>query len=445
MSERGSAVQRVAEALRAGLAARRHSWGRLSPVARVASVALGAMIVLGVILRVHDIGFPPRFTFDEQHFVPNARRYLLGEADENDHPPLGKLFIAIGMLALGDNSVGWRWASLVLGLHTLIVGYWLARELFQDVRAGWFAAAFIAVDGFFIAYARTALLDGGLTCLVLWSVLAAVTARTWRGVLVCAVLVGLSASVKWSGALVLVPAALAVLLLRRAPRATLGLFAVAPLVHLALWLATFPITHRPGGLRELAVLMIALFKRHLAMGKNHNPLASPWYSWPALYHPIVVKLSDFGARRRYASSAGNPLLFLPATAATLAVVAGAVGFAVSSRVRRAADAWAPTFTSRALFLRALFLLAMGWVALLAPWTVARGTYVFMYHYLPSYGFALVILAGLAARLERRFPRAVAGFIVLVFALALFFAPVWAEFPLSEASANHRLVFPTWRP
>jgi dolichyl-phosphate-mannose-protein mannosyltransferase len=439
MSERAP-VHRLVVSLREILARRRDAWRRLSAVARVASVGLGAMIVLGVILRVHDIGFPPRFTFDEQHFVPNARRYLLGEADDNDHPPLGKLFIAVGVLALGDNSAGWRWASLVLGLHTLIVAYWLARELFRDARAGFIAAAFIAADGFFIAYARTALLDGGLTCLVLWSLLAAVTARTWRGVLVCAVLVGLSASIKWSGALVLVPAVLAVFFLRRAPRATLALFVVAPLVHLTLWLGTFPITHRPGGPRELAILMKALFKRHLEMGKNHNPLASPWYSWPFLYHPIVVKLSDFGARRRYASSAGNPVLFLPATAATLAVAVGAGAFAISSRARRLASGWQPTST-----LRALALLAAAWLSLLAPWTVARGTYVFMYHYLPSYGFALVLLAGVVSRLEARFPRAVAVFIGLAFAMALFFAPVWTELPLFESTANLRLMFPTWRP
>jgi dolichyl-phosphate-mannose-protein mannosyltransferase len=430
----------MTDAFRAALRDWRDGWARLSPGARATTVFLGLMIAGGAILRIQGIAFPPRFTFDEQHFVPNARSYLAGAPDENDHPPLGKLFIAVAILLLGDNPLGWRTASLILGLQTLMIGYWLARVMFSDRRAGWFAAAFLAADGFFVSYSRTALLDGGLTCLVLWSLLAAVTARSWRGVLASAVLVGLATSVKWSGALAIVPAAAAILTLRRAPRWTILLLAAAPVVHLALWLGALGLSGRPVDLHGLATLMLALFRRHVALGKNHNPLASPWWTWLVLYHPIVVKLSDLGTKRCYASSGGNPVLFAATTLSLMTAFVGALALAVRSRFRRLAPAgWSPRTV------RAVALLALGWFALLAPWIVGRGTYVFWYHYLPSYGFGLILLGGLAARVERRAPRAIAVFVGLALGVAIYFAPVWGEFPLGDAVANRRLIFLPWRP
>jgi dolichyl-phosphate-mannose--protein O-mannosyl transferase len=69
----------------------------------------------------------------------------------------------------------------------------------------------------------------------------------------------------------------------------------------------------------------------------------------------------------------------------------------------------------------------------------------MYHYLPSYAFGLVLLAGLLARLERHRPLLVAAFVGLALAFAIFFAPVWGEFPLTESAAYHRLIPVPWRP
>jgi dolichyl-phosphate-mannose-protein mannosyltransferase len=430
----------VAAELRRHVDGWRAWWRDLSTERRTTVVALGLMIVGGAVLRGWNLGFPDRFTFDEHHFIPNARHYLVREADDNDHPPLGKLFIAVTILLFGDNPTGWRAASLILGLQTLVVAATLAYELFEDRRAAWFAAAFFAADGFFLAYSRTALLDGGLACLVLWSVLAAATARTWRGVVVSAVLVGLAASVKWNGGLAVLPAVLTILVLRRAPRWTILLFAVAPVVHLGLWLACLPLTGRPATLQMLFAVLRDDLKHHVELGKLTNPLASPWFSWPVLWHPIVVKLADRGLSKFYASSAGNPILFYSVTAAIVAALGGAGAALVSRQARERLRALVPPDLGRAVVI-----LAGGWLALLAPWIVARGTYTFWYHYLPSYGLGLVLVAGLVAHLERRYERHVSTYVVLALAFAIYFAPVWAEFPITEARANARLVLPGWKP
>ena len=95
--------------------------------------------------------------------------------------------------------------------------------------------------------------------------------------------------------------------------------------------------------------------------------------------------------------------------------------------------------------RAALLLAGGWLALLSPWIVGRGGYTFMYHYLPSYGLGLTLVAVTAADIEGRLPRVVTAYVAVALALAIYFAPVWAEFPITTSMANRRLIFIPWRP
>ncbi|HVZ71787.1 MAG TPA: glycosyltransferase family 39 protein [Polyangia bacterium] len=416
------------------------SWRRLSRAERVTTIALVVMIAGGVALRLWNVGFPTKMQFDEDHFVLNARAYLTHGDDGNNHPPLGKLAIAVGMLAFGDDSLGWRAASVAWGLQTIILAAALARELFDDRRAGLFAAAFVAADGFFIAYSRSAVLDGGLACLVLWSVLAAACARSWRGVLASAVLVGLAASVKWSGGFAVVPAAVALVWRRRVPKRALLLFGLAPIVHLGLWTAALRLTGHAADPAALLAVMRRALQSHVDNGHLSHGVASRWWSWPIFWRPIVIKDATHGVWHHYASCVGNPLLFLGAAL----TCAGVIGAAIVSLRSQLARAFLCAFDGGSGFVRACGVLVVGWLALIAPWTGPR-SYTFIYHYLPSYGFALVLLAGVVARLERRWPARVAYFACSVLVVAAFYAPVWAELPISAEAAVWRLPFPLWRP
>ena len=396
------------------------------------------LVLGGVALRAHGIAEPAGYEFDEEPFVDSARGYLVGSPDTNDHPPLGKLLMSIGILLFGDDPLGWRFMALLFGLQSILVARWLSQKLFSDDRAGWLAAAFVAGDGFFIAYSRAALLDGILTCLVLWSMLAAVTARNLRGVLTASVLVGLAMSVKWSGALAVVPAVAAVVLLGRAPRWTVAGFVLAPLIHALLWAGALHLTGEPNTPSALLELMTRLFRHHVALGLRDNPQASPWYSWPALVHPIVVKHSPYGFQVKYASSLAHPILFAATTVTVIGLPISAAVAAIRGRLPRLSS-------SKTRFTLAALLLSLGWLAMLAPWMVGRGKYTFWYHYMPSYGFGLVLIAGAAARLERKSPRAVALLGSLALVTAAWLAPVWGELPLREEAANRRLIFGPWRP
>jgi dolichyl-phosphate-mannose-protein mannosyltransferase len=414
-----------------------HGPGMSSPVT---SVLLVLMIVAGIVLRIQNVGYPLHYSFDEDQFAGAAHQFLTGVPANAEccHPPLAKLLIGVGLVIYGNNPMGWRFSVLCFGIQSIVLAFLIGRSLFEDRRAGWLAAAFMAADGFFLSYSRLAFSEGFLTCLALWSMLAAVTARGWGGVLASAVLAALSGSVKWSGMQVVLPACAAILILRRAPWYSLAAFAVVPLVHMAVWMIGLGLSGQPNG--PLAVLAAMRERQRLHLGFVHgaNPLESPWFSWLVLYHPLVIKNAIDGAKIRIASTIGNPVLWIAADATLLALALAGGAAAFSARWR---DRWGRWFTPA--FTRAVAILGIAWVSMMLLWFTRR-IVTYWYHYLASWGFAIILLGGVIARFERRHSRAVLVFVALVALAFIWFAPVWAEFPISRAAMRHRLVFPLWR-
>lgn len=415
----------------------------MSMPSQLITVMICVMIVGGVILRIQSVAWPHWFTFDEEPFVRNAHNYAVGVADNNDHPPFGKLLIAVGMTMFGYNSLGWRFVPLCFGLHFIVLGYFFARILFDDRRAGFMAAAFIAADGFYISYSRSGLLDGTMICLMLWGLVAAVSARSWFGVLLSGVLIGLSTTVKWSGAMAAIPAAVIILMQRRVSIFSVLWLGVIPVVHTLVWMGALKMTDQPCTAEATWKVIIDLYKHHLELGKYKNELSSAWWGWPILWHPVVIKLSTSGLKSRYSSSVGNVLFWATTTLTVVAFPIMTVVLLVKTKFKRY---WLEILDRRTTNVALVMLL--GWLSFMAPWILARntrGNYTFSHYYLPCYAFMLVLLAGVCSKLERKFPRHVAVYLGIAFAIALFYVPVWGEFALSVKSANMRLIFPNWRP
>jgi dolichyl-phosphate-mannose--protein O-mannosyl transferase len=422
------------------------AWASASQTERATAVILGLMIVGGIVIRIRAIWYPTTFTFDEPFFVPNAHNYLLGLKDTNDHPPLFKMFMSVGILLLGFNSAGWRFPALCFGILSILLAYWLGKAYFRSARAGLMAAAFVAADGFFISYSRVGLMDGDLTCLLFWTMLAAVTARTWRGVLVTGFLIGIAASVKWSGVFIVIPAVVTMLLVGRVPFWSLLILAVAPMVQAGVWLLALRVSGEPTDLASLWQLVRGLVKKHVEMNHDTNPLNSSWYSWIIFYRPVIIKNTTHGLHKYYASTVGNPVfwiavdLFLVWSFIQLVARATAGGGGIRLRMARLKN-----FLVGKPVGKPILLTLLGWAALLVPWAILRNKYSFLHYYLPSYGFALLTLGGLMAFIERKRPRTVLIFVGLALVVAIYFAPIWGEFSIREYAVNRRLIPPTWRP
>jgi dolichyl-phosphate-mannose--protein O-mannosyl transferase len=394
------------------------------------------LIAAGVALRIQHLEVPHFFNFDERHFVvKGARSFLQGKADWNDHPPLGKLFIAASMLAFGDTSWAWRVPSLVAGIAMIGMGGLLARLLFQDRLAGVIAAAFIAADGLFLSYSRSAVMDGVLTALLLASAFFLVRARSAWDVALASVLAGMCTCVKFTGVVLLVPLVLTCVVNRkRLPWWTL--LTVGLLVPLAYWscfAVGLLVGHHP-------VTVVAETKRlvegHLKLNDWTNRWTSHWTTWFVPIRPIVMCWLKLGPKRvRVMTSLPNLAILWASTAVAFVsflrlATLGPRGFLTRLFVG------GPGFFHRDL--AAVGWLTLLWVLPIVPWTISdRDTY--FYHYLPSYIFAVILFGGAVTRLVRARPLWGWSVLVVVAAVFVVYAPAWSQIPM-RIKTFHRIMF-----
>jgi dolichyl-phosphate-mannose--protein O-mannosyl transferase len=405
--------------------------------------ACGVMIVFGIWLRVQRLAFPRGLTWDEHHFVNNARNYLQGLPDGNDHPPLGKLLMAVPMHFVGDSSLGWRLAPLVLGILLIPLVGAVASWATGRRNAFWVGCALAAGDGFLIAYSRSALLDGMLACLCLAAVWLALSSRSWLGLALASLLLGSACAIKYS-AVVFAPLLLWAALSkpsRWVSSLTLGL---VPAVYagwfsLGLWLAK-----QPFGLSSVVAETKRLYLHHAGLTQWVHPLLSHWYQWFLPTRPIPMRndpLSD--GRTRVLAAMGNPLLWwlvdLAVIVAVVSLIAALVGVA---RRREWGSALGHALRLDGPGVRRGFLLA-AWCAPIAPWWIsARDSY--LYHYLPAYVFGVVLVATLfeAARQRRRTVSLIA--LLVVGQLSFYYSPIWGQLPLSREGVAARALWRRWQ-
>ena len=86
------------------------------------------------------------FVFDEAHYVPAVREMMSGRPANNEHPPLSKWLMQLGMTVLGDNPYGWRIGSAITGTLSVYVLYRLAALLLGSGWAGLAVAFLYAAD-----------------------------------------------------------------------------------------------------------------------------------------------------------------------------------------------------------------------------------------------------------------------------------------------------------
>lgn len=400
-----------------------------------------AAIALGAWLRAQRLAEPAGLAWDEHHFVRTAQGYLRGEHDWNDHPPLGKLLIAQCIHWFGDHSWAWRASALASGVLNIGLAGLLAARLFQSWRAGLLAAAFLAGDGFFIAYSRTALLDGVVATFTLASACAVARARHAWQVGLAALLVGLGSAVKFSVVVMLVPV-VGVTLFGRAPLWSASLVALGPLAYFLIYRHGLRLQHEPHGLGDVIAATQKLYEHHAKLTEMKHPMVSAWYTWLLPTKPITMRFSEVDGVVRSMTSMGNPLLWWAASASVVTTAANGLStlwlvFRAKLRARptplEAIGAIAPAEAWSLLF----------WLLPLLPWMLtSRDSY--LYHYLPAYGFAVVLVAGKVGLLvegQRRAGWLAAGAITLC---SWWVSPVSAEIPVSRVGYELRLWLPAWR-
>lgn len=185
-----------------------------------------SIVAFAFFTRVWRLHVPERYIFDEVYHVVTAK--LIAKNDPRAyewwhpgpepntaidwlHPPLAKYTQALGILAFGENSFGWRVSSAIFGVGVVILTFALACKLFNEA-IGVLAAFLASLDGLLLTQSRIAMNDIHVTFFILLTLLiyqyyldaqkkTLRVANRW--LLLTGISAGLAMGSKWSGLFVL--------------------------------------------------------------------------------------------------------------------------------------------------------------------------------------------------------------------------------------------------
>ena len=389
----------------------------------------GCALAVGLWARTYSLGSPSSRVFDETYFPTFSYNYLQGVPVFDLHPPLGKFVLAAGIALLGDTPLAWRLMPALFGCALLGLGAVLGWCYTKERVGALLLAAFLASEMILVVYSRTGLLDGILLFFILATLLTALRVERRGQVIWPAVLLGLSVAVKWAALGLVVP--VGYVLWRKG---LLKPFAGALWISVIVYVLVVYVGEIAGGTSDPWLAWIGVWEWHLyaaggiALQVDH-PWASPWWSWPLMLRPIIFfHEADTGGRLLTIAAIGNPVLWW---SSTIAVV-----LSLGELVRRKVVARKPVAD------HPLVPVVLGYVALLLPWVT--GTRVaFLYHYLPSYAFALLTLVYWLCRLWKYRPWMVVAFATCVLVTTLFFLPMTMALPMSPESLRQRAWLESW--
>ncbi len=98
--------------------------------------------------------------FDELYHARTAYEHLHGmDPYENSHPPLGKVFIMLGVALFGMNAFGWRIVGALFGIAMVPIFYALCKRLFKKPEYALLGSVLFAFDFMHFTQTRIATID----------------------------------------------------------------------------------------------------------------------------------------------------------------------------------------------------------------------------------------------------------------------------------------------
>jgi len=223
-----------------------------------------------------------------------------------EHPPLMKYFIGASMLLLGDWPLNWRIPSLLMGFAIVIIVYIIGYRL-GGALVGLAASLFSLVDPILRNMSAIAMLDIGLAFFGALSLLMACERRY----ILSAIMVGLAATVKMSGAF-LIPALYLAMRLdgERIDKALI----VSLYIPLTVWvILNLPLIAHLGIIGWLSQIEGALRWHTSSRPAGGPPVSLPW-EWLYNAHPFYMSYDPGMA------ATVNPALYIIGFLATIPMV-----------------------------------------------------------------------------------------------------------------------------
>ncbi len=167
---------------------------------------LGYLIIWDFGFKLFRIWDPATPYFDEKPFYIHAARvFWEGNFTFNpEHPPLAKMVMATSLKLFGDNPLGWRLPSMLLGTVGVMITYFLAKRVTGSRRVAGLASLFLSFElGWFVS-SRVATLEIYLASFLLLTAFFVI--RLYQGgkmwnLLAAGLFLGAAFASKWSALL----------------------------------------------------------------------------------------------------------------------------------------------------------------------------------------------------------------------------------------------------
>lgn len=389
---------------------------------------------------------------------------------ENTHPPLGKIFIAIGVLIFGMCPFGWRFMGTLFGVLMLPVIYNFAKKFFKETWISIVTTLLFAFDFMHFVQTRIATIDVFVTlfimlsyyfmyCYTQLSFYDTSLKKTFIPLGLCGVAMGFSWASKWTGIYSSVGLCIiffvqmykrfreyqyankningstdgishkyisdnfAKLFIKTIGFCCIFFVLIPGIIYLLSYIPFNDGTDR-GFITKVIEAQKTMFNYHSALNGTH-PYGSKWYQWPIMYRPMWYYSGITVDNLREGISAfGNPLVWwagIPAAAYMIYLI-------VKEKDKKAA------------------FLVIGYLSQYAPWFIVTRV-VFIYHYFTSVPFITVMLGYSFFKLVQQKPKLkkmVFVYTALAIGLFIMFYPVLSGYPITVDYANKFLKwFSTW--
>lgn len=364
--------------------------------------------------------------FDELYHARTAYEHLEGiKPYENSHPPLGKVFIMLGIALFGMNAFGWRIVGTLFGIAMVPILYAFGKRLFKKSEYALLAAVLFAFDFMHFTQTRIATIDVyGVFFIILMfyymyryfelNFYSDGLKKTLWPLALAGLFFGLGAASKWI--CIYAGAGLAVLLfvslakrygeyrrLSQGEEETLRdkvkpfwkntlltllwcvvFFIIVPVAIYLLSYLPYVLSEAKYDLEGIWGVQKFMYNYHSTLTATH-PYQSSWWQWPLMLRPMWYYV-NYDVAEGYVgtiSAMGNPAVWwvccVGAAMALIKLIRGKL---------RPDKIW--------------FVLFVGLFAEFLPWVlVTRCT--FIYHYFASVPFIILITVYLLMHMEERNP------------------------------------------
>lgn len=128
------------------------------------------LTLLVLVMHFSIIFYPDTIILDEVYYVNDARDIIDGDLTlRAEHPPLGELLVAAGILLFGDNPLGWRFFAILMGSANIWLLYLICRQLAMSRRASFLASFLLALENLTFVQSGVAMLDVYSLCFMLFA------------------------------------------------------------------------------------------------------------------------------------------------------------------------------------------------------------------------------------------------------------------------------------